>query len=76
MSLERRRADESRLKAKARRTLKANTETLGDVPSAIGKHYTTHGAMCSCFMCGNPRKHFNEPTLAEKKQDLNDKDAE
>ena len=22
---------------------------------------------CSCFMCGNPRKHFKQPTQAEKK---------
>lgn len=22
--------------------------------------------MCSCWMCGNPRKHFNDDTLKEK----------
>jgi hypothetical protein len=24
-------------------------------------------AKCSCHMCGNPRKHWNEPTIQEKK---------
>jgi hypothetical protein len=23
--------------------------------------------LCSCRMCGNPRKYFDEPTLQEKK---------
>lgn len=29
-------------------------------------------AACSCWMCGNPRKWFGEPTIQEKKwmQDL------
>ena len=75
MTLDRRMSDEARLKAKARRTLKANTKELGDDPRAIGKHYSTHGASCSCYMCGNPRKHFNEPSLAEKKQDDRDSEA-
>jgi len=25
---------------------------------------------CSCFMCGNPRRHFEEKTIQEKKFDL------
>ena len=25
---------------------------------------------CSCYMCGNPRKHFNEETLQEKRANL------
>jgi len=25
---------------------------------------------CSCFMCGNPRKHWKEKTIQEKKFDL------
>ncbi len=25
-----------------------------------------HLKSCSCFMCGNPRKHWNEKTLQEK----------
>lgn len=27
--------------------------------------------MCSCYMCGNPRKHFGELTIQERK--FNDK---
>lgn len=30
---------------------------------------TNHGKLCSCHMCGNPRKHFKEVTLQEKKAD-------
>lgn len=28
---------------------------------------------CSCWMCGNPRRHLNEVTLQEKLVDLNQK---
>jgi len=24
---------------------------------------------CSCFMCGNPRKYFNEKTVRERRQE-------
>lgn len=68
MSLDRRRADESRLKAKARKWVNANMQSHIDNPRTIGKHYATHGASCSCFACGNPRKYFNESTIAEKIQ--------
>ena len=33
-------------------------ETLGD-----------HIQCCSCSGCGNPRKHFKEKTMQEKKED-------
>lgn len=26
-----------------------------------------HGKVCSCHMCGNPRKHWNEKTIQERK---------
>ena len=32
----------------------------------IRKH-ADNPAFCSCYSCGNPRKHFNEPTIQEKK---------
>ena len=35
----------------------------------IGKMESTHSCSCSCEMCGNPRKHFNEKTLRERKSD-------
>lgn len=25
--------------------------------------------LCSCYMCGNPRKHWNEKTMQEKRMD-------
>ena len=30
-------------------------------------HYSNDLKMCSCPMCGNPRKHFNEKTIQEIK---------
>lgn len=32
---------------------------------ARGMHYQT-GTLCSCAMCGNPRKFFGEVTLQER----------
>ena len=26
-----------------------------------------HLAACSCYACGNPRRHFNEPTMQERR---------
>lgn len=26
-----------------------------------------HGKLCSCYACGNPRRHFDEVTIQEKK---------
>jgi len=34
-------------------------------PVRLGKHVTTP-ACCSCWMCGNPRRHFGQPGLQEK----------
>lgn len=30
---------------------------------------------CSCWMCGNPRRHLNQRTLAEHKADLAGRDG-
>lgn len=30
---------------------------------------SNHGKLCSCHMCGNPRKFFNMKTLQEQKFD-------
>lgn len=32
----------------------------------IGRVAAVHGRDCSCWMCGNPRKHFNQKTLKEQ----------
>lgn len=37
---------------------------------------TNHGKLCSCYMCGNPRRHFKEVTLQEKKADEYSKDLD
>lgn len=29
-----------------------------------------HMANCSCYMCGNPRKHFDQKTMAEKRSEI------
>lgn len=26
-----------------------------------------HGKLCSCYMCGNPRRHHGEETIQERK---------
>ena len=31
---------------------------------------------CSCYMCGNPRKHFGEKTIQEKKFDQSSKEID
>jgi len=36
-----------------------------DIPA--GK-YADNLAICSCEMCGNPRRHFKELTVQERKQ--------
>jgi hypothetical protein len=38
--------------------------------------YANHLAVCSCFGCGNPRRHLKESTMQEKRQSLREKDFE
>jgi hypothetical protein len=33
----------------------------------IAQIASVHGKPCSCAMCGNPRRYFNEVTIQEKK---------
>lgn len=40
---------------------------------ALSKAYN-HLAICSCHMCGNPRRYFNEKTISEKKNEEKFKD--
>lgn len=63
-----RRHHQARLK-KAR-AQHARMEHIGNeyVSRALGKYVATP-ARCSCWMCGNPRKHFHERTVAEKRFD-------
>lgn len=53
-------------RVKTKRSRYQNAETTSDKDVAIGK--TAHTpALCSCVMCGNPRKFFSELTQQEKK---------
>jgi hypothetical protein len=56
-----------RLKKKRKKELKMR----GDDPSErrLGYAVSVHNAGCSCSMCGNPRKFYNEKTIQERKQD-------
>ena len=69
MSLDRRRLDERRMKVKAFQKEKLNRSDSSLTIKDVGKNASVHGASCSCMMCGNPRKHFNEKTLSEKSED-------
>ncbi|MFX4300202.1 hypothetical protein [Pseudosulfitobacter pseudonitzschiae] len=35
-----------------------------------------HLAVCSCHACGNPRRHFNEPTMQERRFEVKARDQE
>jgi len=39
---------------------------LAGIPGALGK-VVAAAASCSCWMCGNPRKHFNERSIQEQR---------
>ena len=41
----------------------------GGVEAHLGTYRKTK-VLCSGYCCGNPRKHFKEKTLAEKKADV------
>jgi excinuclease UvrABC ATPase subunit len=67
-----RRAQSQKAKIKAIRYLKERLNYSEEeiTPEAVGKHASTHNRPCSCEMCGNPRKFFNEKTLSEKKAEI------
>lgn len=73
MGLGRRMADEHRMRA---RSAKKTNIGSNPTPRALGRSYSTHGAICSCSACGNPRRHFGEITLAEKREFQIKKDEE
>lgn len=41
----------------------------------LARKFASHGKLCSCYMCGNPRRHFDEPTMQEKRADNQNGDA-
>jgi len=58
-----RRHHNERLRAKRS---KYNTVALDATEKRVGKALHTACA-CSCWMCGNPRRHFGERTVQEKR---------
>lgn len=73
MSLSENRHHENRLK---KYTKKIISTWFSSEPTKeqIGKNYSVHASGCSCKACGNPRKHFNEKTIQEKKADIKDEE--
>ena len=62
---------DSRIKSKTKQILERwhgwwiNEEVSA---SEIGRCASVHCKGCSCFMCGNPRRHFNEKTIQERRE--------
>lgn len=72
---ERRRRDYLRMKERARKVQAVwwgtyVTDPKLEVPSC---KLANNISACSCYMCGNPRKWWNEKTWQEKKADKDDK---
>lgn len=65
MSLALRRHHEQRVKARFYR--KQQLHPLGSTSPGGAGLYAHHGCNCSCPMCGNPRRHFGERTLQERR---------
>ena len=60
--LAKRRHDKERMKARAKRL----GRILGYDPQKAPK-YADHITVCSCWMCGNPRRFFAELTMPERR---------
>ena len=62
-----RRHQRERIKAKVVRVVASWNEAWRRDAKAIGR-YVNHGLqVCSCYMCGNPRRHNGGPTMQERK---------
>jgi hypothetical protein len=67
-----------RNKQKWRKRVEGEAKMLGEDPAMVQSRewvdhqvhlLTNHGKLCSCHMCGNPRRHFNERTIQEKRHE-------
>ena len=67
MTRARRRHDRARMIARVKRV-----QPWATVPQKLADNL----AMCSCWMCGNPRRRLNERTMQERRQDVRDQDWE
>ena len=69
-----RRHEEAKAKAKAEKVIRRRLRERGPTEAEIGKAASVHSADCSCAGCGNPRKHFGQPTMQERRADLDSGD--
>lgn len=60
MTRAKRRQDLNRMKRRARRIY----------PHDAAAKCANHLQPCSCYACGNPRKHFNEKSMQEKRAEI------
>lgn len=73
-----RRDQEIRKKRKIEKIMKDSWGFSGELMDErnVGKTASTHGKPCSCPMCGNPRKYWNEKTKQEIVAELEEKDTD
>jgi hypothetical protein len=67
-----RRAQKERNKARIRKAI-VSTWSCGDDPAWVERtvaRMANHGKLCSCYMCGNPRRHHGELTMQERRSAL------
>jgi hypothetical protein len=64
-----RRSQKERMLRKALRKVEAYyvTEDFQEWKERWARKHADNLASCSCHMCGNPRKYWNEPTIQEKR---------
>ena len=62
-----RRHHAQRVKAKFYRKQSAHEAWTND--ARMAGMYANHGKVCSCSMCGNPRRYFHMLTMQERRAD-------
>lgn len=65
-----RRSQQARVRAKMRRYIASWNHHGKSDPEWVERtaaKMANHGKLCSCYMCGNPRRHFDEPTIQERR---------
>jgi len=55
-----------RIKARFYQNLKTCLEDWQPTPKEAGM-FANHGKVCSCWMCGNPRRYFGALTRQERR---------
>lgn len=68
-----RRQQKDKAKARAAKQMKLMGFEKEDITSESVGYWATTRCPCSCYMCGNPRKWWNEVTYQEHLAALNEK---